>query len=322
MSGRKSDSPAFFKWWAKDWRGSTLRIRLKTPTLRGIYRELWDFLMSCPDPGRGVDTGGKPFSISEITKEIGCRKDHLTIVIQTAKELGSITIGAGYELLLNRKATEKSLPDHWKYKRLKGKSSESRQEDRALNQNQSQNQITPYSPPVEDVELPKRKNPSTESCQHLNNLIRQQSVPLPTATEEMVQKKLFGAGLSPEDILATTAYDLSSAIREWRDHQKKVRKDNPTGRSPNWGLGYLKNVLFAKRDKEWQRKKAGSGPAAAIVHFPAADPRMTYWHSLSTADQKKHTQEMHTKHPELTTWPQWRDRWLKENKPLWEKSNV
>jgi len=127
MTKRPKAAPSWCKWWMDDWRNSSLRKRLGTPAMRGLYRELWDFLMSCPQPGHGVDSAGNPYSISDIAQEIGGRHDHVTSMIGTAQELGRITIGSRYELVMNTIDTEKSLPDHWKYNRLQAKPSDSNQ---------------------------------------------------------------------------------------------------------------------------------------------------------------------------------------------------
>lgn len=127
MAKRRRESPSYCKWWIDDWHNSSFRRRLKTPAIRGIYREFWDFCMSCPKPGSAVDSAGKPFTDSEIADEIGCRLDQFRNMIRTGLQLGRITRGAGNELSLNTKDTEKSLPDHWKYKRLHDERSDTRQ---------------------------------------------------------------------------------------------------------------------------------------------------------------------------------------------------
>ena len=175
-------------------------------------------------------------------------------------------------------------------------------------------------PEIHDIELPDRKHQATDATQHLNNLIRScTAAPLLSVTEDQVRAKLFGAGIPPEDVGAVSADDLKAAVKEWRDHQKEVRSRNPTGRAPNFGLGYLKNVIQAKRDAEWRKEKAQpAGPAAELVHFPAADPRTRYWESLSTREKQANVDAIRLAHPELQLWKLAAYRWLTENEHLWQ----
>lgn len=139
MGRERQNSPAWFKWWAEAWRTSSLRKRL-TVSQRGIYRELWDFLMSCPDPGRGVDASGTPYTISEIASEIGVRRDRLMKVLMILTEFGQIAdIRRTKVVSFVRQVSDKSLPDHWKYKRLHSKPSDFNHFRDAPSQSQSQN---------------------------------------------------------------------------------------------------------------------------------------------------------------------------------------
>lgn len=153
MAKTPNQSPSWCKWWMQDWYHSSLRrFVLKTAAQRGIYRELWDICMSSPDPGAAVDGCGNPISDSDLAQEIGCRKDHFGAVVRVLLEQGKITRGAQHELRLSQKATKKSLPDHWKYKRLRAKPSDSEQKNDAPRQRQRQSK--------------KDKNPSSRRDEH------------------------------------------------------------------------------------------------------------------------------------------------------------
>lgn len=140
MMRKPKVSPSWCKWWMDDWRTSSLRKRLRTPAQRYAYREFWDLCMSSPDPGAAVDSSGEPYTDQEICAEIGCRIDVFRRMVETAERLGRVTRGARDERRLDSRSAEKSLPDHWKYKRLRGESSDSGQIDDTPRQRQKQRQ--------------------------------------------------------------------------------------------------------------------------------------------------------------------------------------
>ena len=153
MAKAPASSPAWGKWWFDKWYRSTLRKKLRTPARRGIYREFWDLCMSSPDPGKAVHSSGEPYTLKEIAEEIGCRTDTLRSVLETGLAHGRCTLGAGLAHGLSTIDAEKSLPDHWRYKRLRGTPPECEQNNDAPNQNQSQNQSnTPPLPPSLEVD--------------------------------------------------------------------------------------------------------------------------------------------------------------------------
>ena len=167
MARPKRNSPSWGKWWFDDWRTSTLRSdHLTTAAQRGIFRELWDLMMSSPEPGSAVDKAGNPRSTKALARQIGCRIDHLESVIETLLEQGHVTFGARLELVLNRIQSEKSLPDHWKYKRLAGVSSDKTTDNDAPRQKQRQKQkkTTPLIPP--ELDTPEFREAWAEWQQH------------------------------------------------------------------------------------------------------------------------------------------------------------
>ncbi len=327
--------------WLKD-----AGLRLCSPAARGVWIDMLMLMFECPQRGvfrmKNQKMGGhlSPVSLSEILNTVpGALPKHIDELLRKGVARIARKDGAIYSKRLVRdehkrrhKAMAGSKGGQAKAKqtdskplaRVLAKGGSSVSSSASTSSSPSTRSKSATEPEIENIELPERKNQATDCTEHLNNLIRLSTgPPLPSVTEEQVGVKLFGAGIPPEDVGAVSADDLKAAVKEWRDHQKEVRRKNPTGRAPNFGLGYLKNVLLAKRDKAWQKKKAQpAGPAAELVYFREADPRMHYWSSLSTALQKKHTRAMRTKYPELTTWNQWRDRWLTENEALWKPAQT
>jgi len=139
----KTKTPAYAKWWGKDWQQSTLRYELKSAAARGAYREFHDLCIWSPDVGWAVTGSGRPLTITEIAKQIDTRVDVVKRMISVGEAHGKIRKRADKALGLCTESVEKSLPDHSVYKRLGAKSSDEDliQVSKHPRANQNQNQI-------------------------------------------------------------------------------------------------------------------------------------------------------------------------------------
>ena len=277
-------------------------LRLCSPAARGVWMDILCLMFEAKR--RGVL---RAKTIKKLSKMVsGCKPKYIQELIDNKVMFVAPRSGAFYSKRLIRDEIarrRKAFSGRKGGKQTASKTQANREAKRGSSSSSSSSVSASPS---------NKSNSATAVCQHLNTLVREWTgSPLPKVTEEKIREKLF-VDLSPEEAQATTAGDLKASVENWRAHQTQARRRNQT--EPNYGLGYLKNILIKKKDKKWlQEKNQPAGPAANLVQFQKSDPRMSYWHSLSRKAQQVNVAEIKSKHPEITTWPQARDRWLTEN---------
>ncbi len=370
MAKEKRRSPSFCKWWMDDWATSSLRKRLRTPSLRLAYREFWDLCMSSPDPGAAVDSAGEPYTDAEICEQIGIRRDVFRRMIQIAERLGRVTTdtrdrhetGAGEtqdrrktgaretrdRRRLDTRTVKKSLPDHWKYKRLRRKRSEYGQDNDAPRQKQRQKQRQKKKPPIsplpsagvtdeyaEEGTPPVSATPPPGLGPGPNG--RNLSPPARAAWTilEPLIEKAREAGT--EIFLPTDAHlerlgrevpyglivgmTVDHVQRAWAAYMTR-RKKEPKAR---WGIGYLTSVLNsdmldrAERDKQEERDDAGRNELAKRIAAKKAivdenEAMRAEWAKLPNKERRRLFDIERAEHGALGNEKTARAKWWKEKK--------
>lgn len=101
--------PAYGRWHWDHWKDSTLRKWLRTMARIGIYRELWDLLLSGERPGVAAGPDGRGWTIPEMAEEIGCRPAELREIVSECARRGQCEWRDGV-LYLTRPVLSKSMP--------------------------------------------------------------------------------------------------------------------------------------------------------------------------------------------------------------------
>ena len=309
MAQGSRKSPSWCKWWMDDWAGSSLRKRLKTAAKRGIYREIWDICMSSPDPGAAVDSAGEPYSHSDLAAEIGCRLDHFEQVLRTCLAHGRITIGARDELRLCMSSTQKSLPDHWKYKRLRGSPSDWGQRNDAPRQKQRQkkkeeNPLTPLaedppigigegdtSPPWGDRQgrIPEKPDNAYQlAIQHIEDRIQDNRAEGHAIVPIGADKALLEF-YTKHDLEAVQSITGVQVRRAWQKYQQDLQSDVKT---LPWGFWRIREIWIAdlaRADARNQQAKVDVPVVKTLVESMMAEEEKSreWWAGLTGAQKQE-----------------------------------